>query len=324
MAAVDIYGGMTATLGPDAIGYSTITRYLRETRFSPSTQTTPVTNAETDLDDCDRAILWALDEQPFASIRQIARLTHLPRSTVHRRLTRSLGFLVHHLRWVPHLWSQSQKENRARLSRELLTILQQQQQRSWHDIVTLDESWFYLNTDHELIWLQPDAEIPERERHTVQSEKVMLTVVWNPSGWHVVTILPKGATFDAAYYISDILTPLAKWRKNQIGSTNRNLIVHSDNARPHIAKKNLEFLKDNSMNRAPHPAHSPDLAPSDFYLFGYIKQVLAGTQFDDRAQLFMRIDGILEGIQKVTLEKVFSDWMERLEQCIQIAGNYVE
>jgi hypothetical protein len=38
-------------------------------------------------------------------------------------------------------------------------------------MVTLDESWFSLNLDHELTWLQPDEEILERERDTVQSEK---------------------------------------------------------------------------------------------------------------------------------------------------------
>jgi hypothetical protein len=44
-------------------------------------------------------------------------------------------------------------------------------------MVTLDEAWFYLNVDHELIWLQSDEGIPERERHTVHSEKVMVTIV---------------------------------------------------------------------------------------------------------------------------------------------------
>jgi hypothetical protein len=53
------------------------------------------------------------------------------------------------------------------LSQELLQMLERQKQRYWHDIVTLDESWFDLNTDHELIWLQPEGEIPERERRTI-------------------------------------------------------------------------------------------------------------------------------------------------------------
>jgi hypothetical protein len=43
-------------------------------------------------------------------------------------------------------------------------VLKRQQQRTWHDIVTLDESWFHLNLDHELIWIRPDEEIPEKEK----------------------------------------------------------------------------------------------------------------------------------------------------------------
>jgi hypothetical protein len=56
-------------------------------------------------------------------------------------------------------------------------MLERQERRSWHDIVTLDESWLYLHRDHELIWAQLDTEIPERERHTVQFQKVVLTIV---------------------------------------------------------------------------------------------------------------------------------------------------
>jgi hypothetical protein len=32
--------------------------------------------------------------------------------------------------------------------------------KCWHSIVTLDESWFYLPTDHEIIWLQSDEKVP--------------------------------------------------------------------------------------------------------------------------------------------------------------------
>jgi hypothetical protein len=86
--------------------------------------------------------------------------------------------------------------------------------------VTLDESWFYLNTNHELIWLQPDGEIPERERRTIQSEKVMLTIVWNPSGFHLINVLPKGFKFNASFYVTQILGQLSDWRRTQVGRTN--------------------------------------------------------------------------------------------------------
>jgi ABC-type uncharacterized transport system YnjBCD substrate-binding protein len=63
-------------------------------------------------------------------------------------------------------------------------MLEIQQVRSWHDIVTLDELWFYLSTDQEMIWLQSNEKVPTRERNTIQSKKLMLTIVWNAGDFH--------------------------------------------------------------------------------------------------------------------------------------------
>jgi hypothetical protein len=84
----------------------------------------------------------------------------------------------------PHRLTTAQKSNRAELSQQLLSMLEIQRVRFWHNIVTLDESWFYLSTDHEMIWLQSDEKVPEMERHIIQSNELMLTIVWNPSGFH--------------------------------------------------------------------------------------------------------------------------------------------
>jgi hypothetical protein len=54
-----------------------------------------------------------------------------------------------------------------------------------HDIVTLDESWIYLFSEHDLVWTAPGEIVVDRERHTVQSPKFMLMAVWNPIGFHV-------------------------------------------------------------------------------------------------------------------------------------------
>jgi hypothetical protein len=52
------------------------------------------------------------------------------------------------------------------------------------------------------------------------------------------------------------------------------------------------------MKSAPHPPYSPDLAPSDFYLFGYVKRCLADLSFEDADQLLAAVEGVLEGIEK--------------------------
>jgi hypothetical protein len=52
------------------------------------------------------------------------------------------------------------------------------------------------------------------------------------------------------------------------------------------------------MKSAPHSPYSPDLAQSDFYLFGYVKRCLAGLSFEDADQLLGTVEGVLEGIEK--------------------------
>jgi hypothetical protein len=84
-------------------------------------------------------------------------------------------------------------------------MLDQEETRDWHSIITLDESWFYLCPDHELIWLAPGEMDPERERHMIQSPKSMIAVAWNTSGFHVLAAQPRGAKFNASYYTNEIL-----------------------------------------------------------------------------------------------------------------------
>jgi hypothetical protein len=75
---------------------------------------------------------------------------------------------------------------------ELLQVFSVQSTRRWHDIVTLDELWIDLFSKHDLTWTAPGESVVDRDRHTVQLPKFMLTIVWNPTGFHVPKILPKG------------------------------------------------------------------------------------------------------------------------------------
>jgi hypothetical protein len=59
------------------------------------------------------------------------------------------------------------------------------------------------------------------------------------------------------------------------------------------------------MKSAFHPPYSPNLAPSDFYLFGDVKRYLAGLSFEDADQLLAVVECVLEGIEKVILQAVF-------------------
>jgi hypothetical protein len=97
LSAVAIHDDLVATFGAEAVSYPSVTHYLREAIFVSSNPPDPLPPPEHQLDDSDQAILFAPADQPFASIRELSRLTHLPRTTVHRRLMQSLGFPMRHL-----------------------------------------------------------------------------------------------------------------------------------------------------------------------------------------------------------------------------------
>jgi hypothetical protein len=78
------------------------------------------------------------------------------------------------------------------------------------------------------------------------------------------------------------------------------------------------------MKSVPHPPYCHDLAPSDFYLFGDVKRRLAGLPFEDADQLLAAVEGVLEGIEKVTWQAVFLERMDRLRKCIATNEKYIE
>jgi histone-lysine N-methyltransferase SETMAR len=59
----------------------------------------------------------------------------------------------------------------------------------------------------------------------------------------------------------------------------RKLVVHAENARAHTAQKCRTVCQGNGLRLAPLPPYSPDLAPSDFFLFDYAKGPLKGMVF---------------------------------------------
>jgi hypothetical protein len=65
-----IHKDLMATLGRNAMAYSTVARYLHDAHCSPSSQRTISVEVLRVFDDSDEVILSSLDENLFASVRQ--------------------------------------------------------------------------------------------------------------------------------------------------------------------------------------------------------------------------------------------------------------
>jgi hypothetical protein len=99
----------------------------------------------------------------------------------------------------------------------------------------------------------------------------MVTIASNPLGFPLTVAISKGRTFNADYYCDNILAALTQLQPED---DERKLVAHADNPRAHTAQKRQTFSDENGLRLALHPPYLPDLAPSDSFLFGYVKERL--------------------------------------------------
>jgi len=73
-----------------------------------------------------------------------------------------------------------------------------------------------------------------------------------------------------------------------------------------------------------HPACSPDIVPSDFFLFPKIKEILKGRYFDDIDDIRSNTKEALKTILQNHFQNCFEGWTRRWHRCIASQGEYFE
>ncbi len=137
-------------------------------------------------------------------------------------------------------------------------------------------------------------------------------------------LMPKeGETINHQIYLKDNIRPLVRVlneQRPQCGT--KNLKFLHDNARPHIHQSVIAYLESQNFTIMDHPPYSPDLAPSDFWLFNYIKERL--SDHTTVKSLTRQITEIVSSIPEKEYRKTFDKWLERMECCIKNKGHYFE
>jgi hypothetical protein len=82
------------------------------------------------------------------------------------------------------------------------------------------------------------------------------------------------------------------------------------------------FFDHNPLKRLPQPPYSPDLSPSDFDLFGKVKNALIGQEIPDETELFEAVTEMLGGFWGSELQVVFRNWIESEHDVIDADGGY--
>jgi histone-lysine N-methyltransferase SETMAR len=174
-------------------------------------------------------------------------------------------------------------------ARTLLDTLEAPQRIERRDIVTGNESWIDLHISPNSIWIGAEKTAPARPRTTMASTKAILTVFWGIRGVTLVDRSPQGASLNGADFDEHILQVIAS--ELHAGEEKKHCpwpLVWTDNARPHTSEWNLARMEELRLKSVHHPPFSPDVASSDFFLFGWRKDGLSSRQVSEIHGLLRR------------------------------------
>lgn len=248
----------------------------------------------------------------------------------------SVGRIVHDIflmrklscRWVPRLLTDDHRRNRMGAALSFLSQFNEEGFELLNRVVTGDETWVHHTTpeskEASKQWCEPDEPRPKKAKVANSAGKIMATVFWDSQGVLLTRYMPKGTTINSVTYC-EVLKDLraALYRKRPGLKSEKVFLIH-DNARPHSSAVTQKLLTDFKWKIFGHPPYSPDLAPSDFWLFPTLKKSLAGQRFTTDAQVKVAVNNFFQKQSPEFYATGIERLVPRYNKCLDLLGEYVE
>lgn len=113
-------------------------------------------------------------------------------------------------------------------------------------------------------------------------------------------------------------------KRPAIASNRRKVILLHDNARPHVARVVKDTLLQLEWEVLPHPAYSPDIAPSDYHLFRSMQHGLADTRFRNAEEVRKWIDDWIAAKPTSFFRHGIAMLPKRWEKVVENDGKYFD
>ena len=140
----------------------------------------------------------------------------------------------------------------------------------------------------------PGSPRPKKFKTQPSAGKVMTTVFWDAKGVIMLDFLPKRSKITGGYY-ANLLDHLRTAIHEKLSKLSKGVLLQQDNARVNICKVAMDAVERNGYELIPHPAYSPDLAPSDFFLFPNLKKDIRGLHFRSDEEVVMAVEQWVNG-----------------------------
>ncbi len=193
-------------------------------------------------------------------------------------------------------------------------------------IVTGDETWVHCSTpeskQQSMAWCEPGEPASKKAKVGHSANKIMATVFLDAEGV-LIKYHSKGHNVNQQTYQATLKKLRAAIRRLHPGLRDEIFLIH-DNARPHTVASVQELLRTFHWCIFGHLVYSPDLAPSDFFLFPQLKRTLRGKCFRSDEEVKHAVNSFLRKqstkFYRMGLEGIVTCHCK----CLDSAGNYVE
>jgi histone-lysine N-methyltransferase SETMAR len=244
------------------------------------------------------------------------------------RILNKLGYSKVCARWVPRQLTDGHKERRKAICSELVARFDADGDEFLGRIVTGDETWLH-HFDPEtkrqsMEWHHTTSPRKKKFKVVASAGKVMATVFWDMHGVILVDIMPTGATINSESYVRTLQKLQKRLRRIRPTRAMQDVLLQHDNARPHSSLRTMEVITKFGWTVVPHPAYSPDLAPSDYHLFGKLKDGLRGTHFPDDESLVTAAKQWLKDAGGEFYRAGIQALVPRWRKAVELNGDYVE
>lgn len=260
-------------------------------------------------------------------LREIAEETGLSYYSVFTIVHQDLLMKKVCARWVPRLLTEDNKLKRVRTSEQCLEMIRQDPD-FYRSFITMDETWLHHYTpeskQQSMQWIKPGEKAPRKAKAVPSAGKVMASVFWDSSGIIFIDYLPPKTTITGAHYAHQLDQLMDIITVKRPGMKKKKIYFLQDNASPHTCDVAMKKIKDLHFELLPHPPYSPDLAPSDFFLFPLLKKFLAGRRYSCNDEVISAAEGFFDSLPKTDYRNGMQSLQKRLIKCIQVQGDYVE
>ena len=137
---------------------------------------------------------------------------------------------------------------------------------------------------------------------------------------YYVGLSSKKSTITGAYYANLLNQLRTAIREKCWGKLSKGILLQQDNARVHTCKTAMDAVEWNGYELIPQPAYSPDLAPSDYFLFPNLKKDIRGRHFQSNEEVVVAVEEWVRDKDPGFFWADGTGW----SKCIILEGNYIE